>query len=56
MLTAEVALNTGQLVKDEEFTLFDAVGALEVCTFSIRLQSLLPKIPSLTWPGARFTL
>lgn len=24
-------LNTGQLVKDEYFTLFEAVGALEVC-------------------------
>lgn len=27
-------LRTGQLVKDEYFTLFEAVGALEVCALS----------------------
>lgn len=30
LLTSIVALGTGQLVKDELFTLFEAVGALEV--------------------------
>jgi hypothetical protein len=30
------ALNTGQLVKDETFTLFEAVGALEVRQLSDR--------------------
>lgn len=30
MLTEIAALKTGQLIKDEFFTLFEAVGALEV--------------------------
>lgn len=30
MLNADTALGTGQLVKDDFFTLFEAVGALEV--------------------------
>jgi hypothetical protein len=34
MLTPVAALDTGQLVKDEYFTLFEAVGALEVRLFS----------------------
>ena len=29
-LTFRIALNTGQLVKDDFFTLFESVGALEV--------------------------
>ena len=30
-LTSGVELQTGELIKDEWFTLFEAVGALEVC-------------------------
>ena len=35
-LTGE-ALKSGQLVKDEYFTLFEAVGALEVCLSSLSM-------------------
>lgn len=38
LFTDKIAeLNTGQLVKDEYFTLFEAVGALEVCIARLRL-------------------
>jgi len=30
MLNIDIALGTGQLIKDDFFTLFEAVGALEV--------------------------
>jgi len=30
LLTVDTALGTGQLIKDDYFTLFEAVGALEV--------------------------
>lgn len=38
LLTTSLSLelNTGQLVKDEYFTLFEAVGALEVCVSPFR--------------------
>jgi N-alpha-acetyltransferase 35, NatC auxiliary subunit len=32
---AASALKTGQLVKQDDFTLFEAVSALEVCTSSV---------------------
>lgn len=34
-LTLHKALETGQLIKDPYFTLFEAVGALEVCSLCI---------------------
>lgn len=47
MLTAETALNTGQLVKDQDFTLFDAVGALEVC--NLLYSSAIASPPLYAW-------
>lgn len=47
MLTAETALNTGQLVKDQDFTLFDAVGALEVC--NLLYSSAIASTPLYAW-------